>query len=468
MKYRNPPRHRSLPRSLAALLLLCAAPALASDTHYQGLLLGQRAMGLGGAFVSLADDPSASFYNPAGLGLMSQGSAGASLGIYGLERRSIEGGFGNPLQPIDLQQTSFPIVATTFAVMARFGASNDGPPRNAVGFSLFLPFSESTGFHRLVQRGGDASVYGMSESDRTLWVGPSYARRFGENAALGFSLFYDNRAYSRSTELSNFLLAPRAGQACANAPTACSLASSIDSMTGSLFLRVGAMWKVDAEWRFGVAFSSPTLHLHGGADVSSRRFAVVPGSTTVDYAVVGLTEQASYARRPFELRVGAAYEEAREFTLSMDVSLHGPLTYRRIETGAFIADPLYVNEVRRDTVVNVHLGGEYYPTPTLPLRFGLFTNFSSAPEIPDTTARPYLTRVHLFGGSLSVGYQGGGYGLDFGVTAQYGTGVGQAFDSQDQTVLRRAGVSQTLVYFFISGIGSAIARNINRILKNFE
>lgn len=453
-------------RSVAGLLcVLAAPPAVASDTHYQDLLLGQRAMGMGGAFVALADDPSSTFYNPAGLSLMSQSAAGASFGLYGIERRSIDGGFGNPLENADLRQTSFPMASSTFAAAAKFGS---GPvPRNAVAFSIFLPYSESIGQRALVQRGGESAVYQLNENDRVLWVGPSYARRFRSGLALGFSLFYENRSFSRASEYSNFFLSPRTGQACAGSSLACALSTSIDMGTGSLFLRVGALWRVDAEWRFGVAFSTPNVHLHGTADITSRRFSALP-SGGVDFAVVGAGDQSATTRRPFEIRIGAAYEERDAFTLSLDVSLHGPLTYRRIDSPAFIADPLFVREVRRDTVVNVNLGAELHPRYDIPVRFGLFTNFSSAPELPDLTTQPFLQRIHLFGASASVGYRGESYGLDFGVTGQFGTGVTQAFDAVDQTLLRRTGTTYARVYFFINGIGTVIARNLSRLLEKFN
>ncbi|MEO1175145.1 MAG: UPF0164 family protein, partial [Myxococcota bacterium] len=54
-----------LPALVAVLLL--AAPARGDDTHYQDFIVGGRAVGLGGAFTALADDPSGLFYNPAGI-----------------------------------------------------------------------------------------------------------------------------------------------------------------------------------------------------------------------------------------------------------------------------------------------------------------------------------------------------------------------------------------------------------------
>ena len=52
-----------------AALLIAAGNARADDTHYRGLPIGAHAIGLGGAFVGVADDASAAYFNPAGLSL---------------------------------------------------------------------------------------------------------------------------------------------------------------------------------------------------------------------------------------------------------------------------------------------------------------------------------------------------------------------------------------------------------------
>jgi hypothetical protein len=56
--------------ALAAVLLVSAVPALAVDKYAAEFLkigVGARALGMGGSFVSMADDASAAYWNPAGL-----------------------------------------------------------------------------------------------------------------------------------------------------------------------------------------------------------------------------------------------------------------------------------------------------------------------------------------------------------------------------------------------------------------
>jgi len=59
-------RFRSLSVPFAFLLFLAAVPAFPSG--FQVNTQGARAMGMGLAFTAVANDPSAIFYNPAGLG----------------------------------------------------------------------------------------------------------------------------------------------------------------------------------------------------------------------------------------------------------------------------------------------------------------------------------------------------------------------------------------------------------------
>ena len=54
-------------RLLVGFILLVAPAVMGQDGRLVGQLYGDRAFGLGGAFTAFADDPSAAYYNPAGL-----------------------------------------------------------------------------------------------------------------------------------------------------------------------------------------------------------------------------------------------------------------------------------------------------------------------------------------------------------------------------------------------------------------
>ena len=55
---------------MVVCIVLClgySPPSQADPYHYNNMLIGERATGLGGAYTAIADDPSGLYYNPAGI-----------------------------------------------------------------------------------------------------------------------------------------------------------------------------------------------------------------------------------------------------------------------------------------------------------------------------------------------------------------------------------------------------------------
>ena len=71
----------------SALISMCLffylSPLLADQFHYKNLLIGDRAIGLAGAYIGVSDDASGIFYNPAGLGFaLSNDISGSANALY--------------------------------------------------------------------------------------------------------------------------------------------------------------------------------------------------------------------------------------------------------------------------------------------------------------------------------------------------------------------------------------------------
>ncbi|MEN9833841.1 MAG: hypothetical protein RL011_34, partial [Pseudomonadota bacterium] len=65
-------------------LATVATPLLADQFHYNNVLVGTRAMGMGGAFAGIADDASGIYYNPGGLAFaLSNDIQGSANAFYG-------------------------------------------------------------------------------------------------------------------------------------------------------------------------------------------------------------------------------------------------------------------------------------------------------------------------------------------------------------------------------------------------
>ena len=69
----------------ACLILTCllgAATARSDEFHYNNMIIGERAAGMGGAFTALSDDTSGMYYNPAGIVHAQTKSLSASVNAY--------------------------------------------------------------------------------------------------------------------------------------------------------------------------------------------------------------------------------------------------------------------------------------------------------------------------------------------------------------------------------------------------
>ena len=75
------------------MMLLVAPAVMGQDGRMVGQLYGDRAFGLGGAFTAFADDPSAAYYNPAGLAFGGDKMFAGSLQVFDKETLSLDGDF---------------------------------------------------------------------------------------------------------------------------------------------------------------------------------------------------------------------------------------------------------------------------------------------------------------------------------------------------------------------------------------
>ena len=464
----------------ATLLLAAAPPARADDTHYQNQLIGERALGMGGAFTAVATDPTASFYNPGGLAMTISSSISASLNLYGVEHRTIRDGHVSTISgertAVDLEATAFPTIPTTFGVLRAFGDRfADGSRRHAVAFSMLIPDQTSFSYDATIGRSGqtDLDVLRVSETDRTLWVGPTYAVRVSDDLALGLSAFVAmrtfSRSYSRAMETPTAHPAERPGSDYFEFNR---VDTSFD--TFALLLRLGAMYRVTPELQVGLSLGFPSIHVYGDGSLSNQfGYAWLEGLDDPygDFRLESAGGLPAESFEPLDLRLGFAWKPAPETLLAVDVSYHLPTIepYERIhlwsaDRARVQYDDLFAPEVDRRGVLNVNLGFECTLAEKWPLRVGAFTNFSSAP--PHSPVRPGLERVDIIGGTFSLGYRFEGFTLNFGFLGSAGWGEAQAYNvtGTGPAYLERDARHQ-LFYFFLSGAQQIVTETLEQLIE---
>ncbi|MBI2892921.1 MAG: outer membrane protein transport protein [Deltaproteobacteria bacterium] len=454
-------------RTIAFLSLITVTPCLAraDDTHYQNLLVGEHALGLGGAFTALADDAAAAFYNPAGLALIARSSMSGSLSVYGFESRRIDDAFQTALGEDDFEDASSPTFPISVGLVRKFGPKrDDGVRDHAVAFSTVIPFQSDVTF-----RGDLFDALGfqhvrVAEEDRWLWVGPSYAYRLSPRLALGITGYLASRELEHTFDRSY----ADAGELQAGVRTleyGLVEASEVELDDVSLMFRIGVLWQPSDSMRLGLMVAAPSIRLDSSATVTHRSLLadfVVPGAESGTYSEARDVREGS-SPFPFNVRLGAAALFGASTVVSADLSLYAPISYDRLgEAGADVAvDDYFVQRIERRLTVNGNLGLETLLGGHFPVRAGLFTNFSSAPA-PQAGDVAMPAQVHRFGAALSAGYRDEGYDIQVGVAGLYGVGNALVPTASGDPFYEVTRVEDSSLYVFLSGAKEAAGRVVDR------
>ena len=433
--------------------------ALADLYHYNNLLIGDRALGLGGAFTAIADDASGVYYNPAGLGFALNndvsGSANAAFSkttIYkdilpdrspGTNYEETSKGsvapFVGGLQKLDniakglvfafaIYNTNNELIVQKDTITAEPESSlNNG--ESSVGFQ----------FLRNVQ---------LKSEDFNVAVG------FGYRLANSFSLGTSITLVTESELLQDY---QHTGQIIRSDTNEDGQLTNADSYVYSqldqntrqeifnnlIELSLGTQWVFASNFVFGIVAKYRQVVAQqfdylanrtvgqaslGVTDCNSENLATCTDAVN-DYKGRGDARALStqYTRSEFEAddifgnsqmraRLGLAYFPSPTLLMSFDVAYNGA-----VEKGESEKTEQNAFDFSKEANLDYHFGTEYYISPSFPLRFGLFTNNDTRPQFDEKEAnqKDYIDYlgVTLFGSWVQPNSQ-----LGLGVTYQMGEG----------------------------------------------
>jgi len=466
---------------VALSALLAAGSARADEGNYQPYPLGERALGMGGAFTAMVGDPVLAYYNPAGLAYGRTSVLSASLSVYGIFRRDVEdGGFFGVFEPepdaegnlhprlVDLNYREFPptTIPTTVILVRRVGPRfRDRSPRQTFAWSVLIPrasdlsysFRDQADFDDDPTTPPDEHRFSLRESDKLILMGPSYAFRITPTLSVGLSVFGAIRSLSHSS-LHTFFNTDRDSEISGVSVYELDL----DSTIYSGLVRAGVHWEPARGWRLGLMLSSPSFQVYSEGSYAHRRL----DSFTDEYEFVEHDSTEPNDALPFELRVGVAREVPGSFAMALDVSVYGPSSYQRVDPGIGYRGDYFVSSVEREAMANVAVGAEMVLARHWPVRLGFFTDLSAVPylEPSDQVTLPHIDRV---GGTLSVGYRHRNFDINVGVLATIGAGYahtqGRVGDPDLPTFVPTTARDQRF-YFFITGAQRAVGRLLGRYI----
>jgi len=466
---------RARSASLALLCcVLCTASAyprtaLAQEGPYANYLVGERSLGLAGAFVAVADDPSAIFHNPGGIATMT--SSGAAGSLYTLLRgsRVIEDGYRTDLGNADLDQSAPLSLPAFLAGVVKFGKrQRDRVRPHALGAAIFTPYTRDDRYVAQITESETAvDRFEVRKADRARWFGLSYGLRLRPGWSVGVSGFY------ALTSLSHDEVEIRARQAADGALGASyNRASTLNVSAQHIVARLGTQIDLTRELGAGLMFQLPGFVLDQTADIEHLVTRVGPDPTNI--SLDEADDVPANVAIPFELRMGVTVRKPEETLLTLDVSLFGPVgrpgdprplvPESPVPLGVFVPRETY-----RRAALRGALGFETLVGGLMPIRGGVFFERSSAPPVlarSEFYARDHVDTVGL---ALSVGFRMAGYDLTVGSTALLGWGEAMALrrdaDFGSVPSYEAAELHSTSIMIYVGGAKSAVRQLVQTLLE---
>ncbi len=379
----------SIRTRFAAAILFLAAGSLAFGNGLNLNGLGSRAQAMGGAYVGLASDFSAIFWNPAGLTRVT----GKTFGFYGadiLPRGSYL------YEPIVNAKTLTKNYLTGLAAYVQPVSS-----RLVLGLGLFAPsgFGAAWDSEAMAAVSGGSTTVEWTSKVGLVTLAPSAAYRISDTLSVGATLNLSLGSLSLSTYAGNYGGLIDLGQ-------------YTESGTGfGLGATFGLQYQPHPMGRLGLVYRTASrVKLSGRAEISTLDYLGLSGESDVERTITW----------PAWLAGGIAFMPGDKLTISADVQY---TNWKKVESlDAAYEDSLWATLMAaagRDSLaldwrdaVQVRLGVEYKISRALALRAGWYNDPSPA---PDETMNLLIPAFDFSSLNLGIGYQVKDLSLDFGL-----------------------------------------------------
>lgn len=425
--------------------MICVIWGSSSVCHGAGFKVseqGAKAMAMGNAFAAQADDPSALYFNPAGISFL-QG-AQANLGALTILVPQTEFRGTTPLSG------TAPLDTGTSAVTEKSRRDIIVAPTLYATYTLeTLPLSFGLGvnaLYPLAKSWDDSSVFRnqvQTVSIKPINFQPTLAYRFDDlNLAVAAGVDFTYAVVSLQRSAYSAAIDPSAPAPPFGAYELGSL--GLDGTDTGAGYNFGILWKPRQEFNFGVAYRSKiTLNIDGDANflatTPTGMGAIGLGDASVfPYTRARATSTASTRIvLPDTLDLAVAWHPTRKTTLEFDATRTGWSTIEELrinfdspQLAAFNDRPEPRNW--RD-VWAYKFGAQYALTPMLDLRAGY--SFDETP-IPDETVDPLLPDADRHSFAFGVGIHNDLCILD--LAYMWVHFVDRTVHNQDMTTLRGA------------------------------
>jgi long-chain fatty acid transport protein len=409
--------------------VLLSSPLLRADQyHYKNVLIGERAAGLGGAFVAISDDPSGIYYNPAGLVFSIENYFSLSANAFSNTSQT----FKDIAPGQDYTYTSQALVPAFFGFTQSYG-------KHKFGFAVIVPDSEfidqdNTLVNSAATGTGVANTLKRRffQQDITYLFGPAYAREIVPGFTIGVSFF---GFYRTNKWIDNQLILYNPVGAGAYFVQDSFLTQTTFGCTPKLGIQYMATPKLAVGLTAQKAINmggSGTLQSFA-TQVDSNGVPVVSNGTFEHDATLTRSDKVSHSiPDPLSLSAGGAYFFDRATLLTAQLDFYGPVSdFKNFSVSA---------------TTNWAVGFERYLSETWALRAGAFSNNANTPNV-DEGGLNQAVHVNLIGGSVGASLNRPGTSLS--ISTAYSAGSGQGQGLSDNTRVQT--VKQSNLTVFLTG-----------------
>ncbi len=439
---------------IIGLAVLGLASTLHADQfHYNNVLVGTRAVGLGGAFAGISDDASGMYYNPAGLAFaLSNDIQGSANAFY--KKETV---YKKTIGDMNFTEQSSGSLTPFFGGLQKLDRYVDGL---VAAFGLYYIDGDLKDQDDLIQ----SKVVGTSTIERFHRTVNSRASTYYGGIAVGyrpkptFSVGFGLNYYRVDELVQEFQFAKQ------------SVTITGQTSPGAQILTVNTRQKLDVHGiqpTLGVQTALPGnlavgLTLKKGMIASQSLTSVteqtasvltaeqnatinadrsVSPAAKVSQLVANIESKKPVGSLPAEVRLGVAWFASPTFLWAFDITNHAAVSDADIK-----ADPAQVRApYAKEAVTNFSTGVEWYAVPTMPVRLGVFTNNDARPTVQKPSDADKATgtcslskyptyykrfcgqpdHIDYVGGSLFVGWVQPNSQISGGVTYQSGKGQAQ-------------------------------------------
>jgi hypothetical protein len=381
--------------------LSLATPGLADMFHYNNVIIGERAQGMAGAYSGISDDASGVFYNPAGLAFAQSNDISGSANAFYDKKVT----YKNVFEGHDFTETSGGTFSPFFGAMQKLDHVLKGL---VAGFAYYTTDTELTDQKDLIPGAKVTSSVTYNMLRRTMnrrasttgaSVGAGY--RLSPDLSIGLSLTYINTDDLTQTYL-------MIDQTSVNSAGTASRNISSQNTRQRLQLygmepQIGFQWALMTKLVWGLTLKK--------GQYASQKF-----EQQYHFMSVGVGEEGGEAKSvnyvgspPLQMRTGLALFASPDLLMAFD------LTYTAAVDDM---EPSYKSQNKRAAVTNYALGTEYYISPTVPVRLGVFTNSDARTNVIQQGESINYTGLSLFFGWAQPNSQ-----VSLGTVVQKGTGT---------------------------------------------